>query len=389
MRLRQSISARSGGTPASSASARTWATTSSTRSGIAAGMPSRSFTAITCSRQRTRSAISATRSRSIRSMTSRSSGRFFGSNDINPAYPTTPRRSDPIRFRAPRMTQACPHGHTSIPHCRGRPQPDGYAHEPMPPAPSASAAQGSVPVPSFPLQPTIGPSVVVTNWPVAWPPRGWPSNPTYSSPPPLWLEPPRCLLDRLAQREQRLLVERTPDQLQRQRQALRILARRHRYARQARHVYRLRDDVVEVHFHRIGLALLAGADRRRRRRGREDGIHALGEHVLKVFLDQGADLLRAQIICVVITGREHIGADHDAAADFRAESCRASVLVHLGNGLAIDARTIAHAVITREVRGRLRGRHDIISRQRVFGVRQRNLDDLRAGRLQPFRALRP
>jgi nucleotide-binding universal stress UspA family protein len=70
----------------------------------------------------------------------------------------------------------------------------------------------------------------------------------------------------------RLLVERPADQLQAERQALRVEAGRHRDARQARHVHRHGEDVVEIHLDRIGAALLADAERRRRRRRRQDRV---------------------------------------------------------------------------------------------------------------------
>ena len=50
---------------------------------------------------------------------------------------------------------------------------------------------------------------------------------------------------------------------------------------------------------------------------------------------------------------------------------------------------VAHAVIAREVRGGFRRRHNIIDRQRVFRVRQADVDQLRARGLQPLRTLLP
>src|SRR3954466_2189659 len=70
-------------------------------------------------------------------------------------------------------------------------------------------------------------------------------------------EPPGGVLDHLAKRKQRLLVEGTTDQLQAKRQALPVEAGRHRNPRQPRHVHRDGENVVEIHLDRIGLALLA------------------------------------------------------------------------------------------------------------------------------------
>src|SRR5579863_8936313 len=55
------------------------------------------------------------------------------------------------------------------------------------------------------------------------------------APPRLRLKTSRRLLDDRTEREQRLLLERPPDQLQAERQALRVKTARHRNARQAGH----------------------------------------------------------------------------------------------------------------------------------------------------------
>ena len=199
----------------------------------------------------------------------------------------------------------------------------------------------------------------------------------------------RRLLDHLAEREQRLLVERPADQLQAERQTFGRQPGRHRDARQARHVHRHREHVVEIHLDRIGAALLADAEGGRRRRRRQDRVDALREHVLEILLDQRAHLLRAQVIGVVIAGREHVGADHHAAAHLGAETRRARRLIHADHIAALLAQAVAHAVIAREIGRGFRRRHDVIGRQRVFGVRQRNLDHLGAGILQPLGALLP
>ncbi len=91
----------------------------------------------------------------------------------------------------------------------------------------------------------------------------------------------RRLLDDGAERKQRFFLERPADQLQAERQALRIEAARHRNARQPGHVHRHREHVVEIHLDRIGAALFADGERRRRRRRRQDGIDAVGEAALR------------------------------------------------------------------------------------------------------------
>src|SRR5882672_6480239 len=84
------------------------------------------------------------------------------------------------------------------------------------------------------------------------------------SPPALRREPAGGVLDHLAEREQCLLIERAADQLQAKRQALAVEAGRHRNPRQARHVHRHGENVVEIHLDRIGLTLLADPERRSR-----------------------------------------------------------------------------------------------------------------------------
>src|SRR4051794_23387995 len=97
------------------------------------------------------------------------------------------------------------------------------------------------------------------------------------SPPPLWRETSSRLLDHFAEREQSLLIEWPSDQLQPERQALRVETGGNGDARQPGHVHGHREYVIEIHLDRIGLALFAKAERGRRRRGREHRIDAVGE----------------------------------------------------------------------------------------------------------------
>src|ERR1700722_13743447 len=80
------------------------------------------------------------------------------------------------------------------------------------------------------------------------------------APPPFSLKISCRLLNDRTEREQRLLVERPADQLQAERQALRVEATRHRNARQAGHVHRHREHVVEIHLDRISKAFLADGE---------------------------------------------------------------------------------------------------------------------------------
>jgi hypothetical protein len=54
-----------------------------------------------------------------------------------------------------------------------------------------------------------------------------------------------------------------------------------------------------------------------------------------------------------------------------------------------DAQAVAHAIIAGEVRRGFGGRDDIVGRQRIFRVRERDVDDLGAGILSQAMPLLP
>ena len=60
-----------------------------------------------------------------------------------------------------------------------------------------------------------------------------------------------------------------------------------------------------------------------RRAGRRDERVDLLEGLVEVALDQRADLLRLQVVGVVVAGRERVRAEHDAALDLGAEAAAA------------------------------------------------------------------
>ena len=89
----------------------------------------------------------------------------------------------------------------------------------------------------------------------------------------------------------------------------------------------------------------------------------LREGLGEVAQDQRAHLLRPQVIGVVIAGRQHIGADQDAAPHLGAEPRRARAFVEIAQVVAVLAQAEAHAVIAREIGRGLGRRDDVIGRQ--------------------------
>src|ERR1700733_7314493 len=199
----------------------------------------------------------------------------------------------------------------------------------------------------------------------------------------------RRLLYRLAEREQRLLVEWTADELQPKRQAIARQACGRDKSRQTRHVDGHREDVVEVHFNGVVRDLLADPKGGGGGGGGQNRVDAVGENALEVALDEGADFLRPYIIGVVIAGGEDIGADHEAPSHFRPEALAAGLLVEFGDVGARLSQAVTHAIVAREIARGFRGRHYIISRQREGRVGEGDVDHACARGAKPFGATRP
>src|SRR5471032_955433 len=127
-------------------------------------------------------------------------------------------------------------------------------------------------------------------------------------------------------------------------------AARDRHAGQAGQAGRQREDIGQVVGHRVvGLVAEVPRDGRRDRSHDDvaDRVRAV-QHRLEILRDQAADFLRFQIVGVVVAVAQHIGADHDAALDFRAEAFGAAFLVHIRQVLVLrGAVAVAHAVEAR------------------------------------------
>ena len=82
-----------------------------------------------------------------------------------------------------------------------------------------------------------------------------------------------------------------------------------------------REDVVQVHLVRIRLR--TQLERRRRRGRREDDIDARIERQRgSLAVMQARTSCALLVVRVVVAGRQHVGAEQDAARDFRAEAAR-------------------------------------------------------------------
>ena len=94
------------------------------------------------------------------------------------------------------------------------------------------------------------------------------------------------------------------------------------------------------------------------------------------------DLLGLQVVRVVVAGRQGIRAEHEPALHLGAEQAPARGEVVVEHVAVAEARAVADAVVTGEVRRGLGRGHDVVGGQPVFGVRERDLLDDRPGRLE-------
>ena len=78
------------------------------------------------------------------------------------------------------------------------------------------------------------------------------------------------------------------------------------------------EDVDQVHLQRV-IHLFADFEGGRGGGWANDRVHFF-EGAQEILTDQRADFLGAQIKCIVIPAAQHVGAEDDAAFDFRAES---------------------------------------------------------------------
>lgn len=151
---------------------------------------------------------------------------------------------------------------------------------------------------------------------------------------------------------------------------------RQRQRRRAGEVDGNRAYVHQVHGQRIG-NFFADLERRSRRGGSDEDVHLL-ERPVKVLFDQGPDLQRLQVIGVIITGTQGIGAEHDAPLDLRPEAFGPGTLVHRNDVGAFTAMAEPDAVITTQVGAGFRRGDEVIGGQSILRVRHGYFDQFSA-----------
>lgn len=112
--------------------------------------------------------------------------------------------------------------------------------------------------------------------------------------------------------------------------------------------------------------------------GREDGVDFF-EGFFEVAADESADLQRAAVVGIVVSGGEDIGAKDDPAFDLGSESFFTAFLINAEDVIGLGTPiAVADAIEAGEVRGRFGGSDDVVGRYGIFGMRERNFDDLGA-----------
>ena len=167
--------------------------------------------------------------------------------------------------------------------------------------------------------------------------------------------------------------------MQTQWQPLLVLIDGNRDTRQTGKVHGHCKHVIQIHLDWISVCHFAQSEGRRGGRWCQDRVNAIGKHFIKVLLNQSTNPARTVVIGVIKTCRQHICAHHHAALHFGSKPFGAGLFIHLGDAIALcELRTVpkAHTVIAGKVRRGL-GRSDhVVCWQRVFSVRQRNVDNL-------------
>src|SRR5689334_11638996 len=196
--------------------------------------------------------------------------------------------------------------------------------------------------------------------------------------------PVSVLLILMGNVQQATFLEIRGEQLHADRQAIDKTCR-HGQARQTGEVGGDGVNVFQVRGDRV-VVLGAELPGRVRRGWAEDDVDLIeGGH--EVVLDQATDLLRLEVVGVVVTGRQCIGTDHDPALYFRAETFATGTLVQVFQVFRVFAAIAeTYAIEARQVGGRFRRGDHVVRRNRVLHVRQADFLDHGAELFQLFNA---
>src|ERR1035441_5439525 len=156
--------------------------------------------------------------------------------------------------------------------------------------------------------------------------------------------PVRALLIGMPDAQDRLLAERFAQKLQADWQAWLSpgKAARHHQPADARQVAGDGENIHKVHLQRV-LGLRADLEGGSGRGRANDGIHLL-ERLQEVVADQGADLLGAEVIGVVVAAAKDIGAQDNAPLHFRAEALPARLAAAPARPRPLDALAVTNAI---------------------------------------------
>ncbi len=109
---------------------------------------------------------------------------------------------------------------------------------------------------------------------------------------------------------------------------------------------------------------------------------AVGKGGLKILRDQAPDLLRLEVVGIVVAVAEHVGAQQDAALHLGPEGLAARALIHFQQiGVFGGAVAVAHTVVAAQVGAGLGRGDDVVGRNGQLGARQ---IDVEQGSTQPL-----
>ena len=142
-------------------------------------------------------------------------------------------------------------------------------------------------------------------------------------------------------------------------------------------------DVAQVHRQWV-IRLFANGERNNGRRRREQHI-TLGVGTSEVITDESTNLECFAVVRVVITSRQCVGSEHDAALNFFAKASGTGCAVHRIGVSCIDAQAVTHSVIASQVATRFCWRDEVIRSKRVLHGRHFNINNCCSSSLQSIK----